>query len=118
MNDPDDPDFNLQGGKTSMVPWILFVLALVGGGAGFYIEMQKADTEAAKVTAAQKSSEDARAKVADLEKAKTTLEARVQELEAEKAKMKAAPAAAAAPAGAAPADAKGGKKDKHHKKHH
>ena len=81
--------------KHSMLAWILFALTLVAGIGVVLVEEQKLDAASARVAAAAKAEEKARAELTDAGNAKRALETRVQELQAENGRLTVKVAAAA-----------------------
>jgi len=102
--------------KHSMLAWILFALTLVGGIGAVLVEEQKLDAASARVAAAAKAEEKARAELTDAGTAKRALETRVQELQAENGRLTVKVAAAAKIDPPATTHARAAKKP--HRKHH
>jgi hypothetical protein len=110
-----DPDAQiLLPKRSSVLPWILFGLALVVGIGGILVEKQKADTDAFRLSGLQKSEAKALAEAAEAVGAKKALETRVQELQTENGRLSVKVAARVESAPAAHAHKKA---RKHHRKH-
>lgn len=73
--------------KTSVLPWILFAVALLAGAGGVFIEKQRADTEAWRANSARDGAEKARVAMQAAEEAKRVAETRVSELQAENGRL-------------------------------
>ncbi|MCA1663620.1 MAG: hypothetical protein LC659_05020 [Myxococcales bacterium] len=73
--------------KPSVLPWILFALTLVAAVGGIFVEEQNLDAARARVAAAAKSEEKARAELTDAGNAKRALETRVGELTTENGRL-------------------------------
>lgn len=110
-----DPQILAPTTKHSMLAWILLGLTLVGAIGMMLIEEQKLDAAYARVAAAAKAEEKARAELSDVGNAKRALETRVQELQAENGRLT-VKVAAAAKVDATPLHARAAKKS--HRKHH
>ncbi|MCU1283199.1 MAG: hypothetical protein JWM53_6745 [bacterium] len=81
--------------QSSMLPWILFALTLVGAIGAVLVEEQKLDAAAMRAANTTKSEEKARAELNEATNAKRALETRVQELQAENGRLTIKVAAAA-----------------------
>lgn len=101
--------------KHSMLAWILFALTVVAGIGVVLVEEQKLDAATARVAAAARAEEKARAELTDAGNAKRALETRVQELQAENGRLT-VKVAAAAKIDPPPTHARAAKKS--HRKHH
>jgi hypothetical protein len=113
-----DPDAEiLMPRRSSMLPWILFAVALVVGSGGILVEKQKADTAEFRIGSAVRAEEKARAEAAEAMTARKGLETKVQELQAENGRLSVKVGAAATASASADAKSKGKKARKHHRKH-
>ncbi|MDB4964974.1 MAG: hypothetical protein JWN44_663 [Myxococcales bacterium] len=107
----------------SMVPWMLFVVAVVAGLGLMFVQKQKFDMMSARTTAAAETERSMHVQLAEAASHQHALEVKVQELETENARLKTKVASVASAHIAAPADeseSKASKKKsarKHHKRH-
>ncbi len=85
MQDIDPPV--LLPRQTSLMPWLLFAVALVAGLGGFVVEKQRADSEAARLEAATRGETRARGEAEEAMAAKRALEQRVSELTSENGRL-------------------------------
>lgn len=103
--------------QSSMMPWILFALVLVGGIGAVLVEEQKLDALNMRAVSTADAEKKARAEAVEAMAAKRTLETRVQELQAENGRLTVKVAATAKPAEPSTAT-KARASKKGHRKHH
>jgi hypothetical protein len=103
--------------QSSLLPWILFALVLVGGIGAILVEEQKLDAAAMRALTMTKSESKARLDLAEATNAKRALETRVQELQTENGRLTIKVAAAAKPEPAAQARSSKKARRKHHRHH-
>jgi hypothetical protein len=104
--------------QSSMLPWILFALVLVGGIGAILVEEQKLDAAAMRALTMTKSESKARLEAAEATNAKRALETRVQELQTENGRLTIKVAAAAKPDPAASKARSAKKARRKHHRHH
>ena len=104
--------------QSSMLPWILFALTLVGGIGAILVEEQKLDAAAMRAANTTRSEEKARAELTEATSAKRALETRVQELQAENGRLTVKVAAAATVDRPAKATRSTKKARRKHHRHH
>lgn len=76
-----------------VLPWILFVLTLLGSVGGYLLQQQKVAAADARIAAAQHAEEKARAELTDLAAANSQLDGRMLVLQNQVGELKAKVAA-------------------------
>jgi hypothetical protein len=101
-----------------VLPWILFVLTLLGGASMVLLDKQQVDAANSRIAAAQHAEEKARAELTDLAAANSQLDGRVLALQNEIGQLKAKVAARALVQQEGPKKKISKKARRKHGKHH